>query len=506
MIHFVLAAISAILPPVTLTHPIQNFHLNHLRRKFSPKFKNMEMLDRVKALKAELDSMRPLDAEAEERIMQKFRLDWNFHSNKLEGNSLTSGETNALVLFGITAPGKPLNDHFKVAGHNDAVNWILDLLKSGDDISEEMICQLHSLLLKESKFKEAISLNGEPTENAIEVGTYKSQRNHVVTITGETFYFAEPEETPAKIRELVEAFHEEAAKDGIDPVILATLFHYRFIRIHPFDDGNGRVARLLMNFILMKFGYPPIVIKTDDKENYYAVLRLADAGDPEPFIEYIAENLANSLGIMLRGARGEDLEEPEDFDKELALIELQLRSVGKKIERVRSGDLVRDVFKRSIEPLANEFFAQFSAFDKFYLEKHATISINGNELLGEYEDALIDAGRRLENADDDAVSEIAMNYICSEFNQLGLGKFDTVSTITVAFERTRFTVANTRGEVVLEKLYTERIEADEAIAIIRSEKNRHLKMIKRKIEQARHIGKHFAPAAAETIGSSMLAF
>lgn len=464
------------------------------------------MLDRVKALTAELDSMRPLDAEAEERIMQKFRLDWNYHSNKLEGNSLTSGETNALVLFGITAPGKPLNDHFKVAGHNDAVNWILDLIKCGEDISEEMICRLHSLLLKESKYKETIRLNGEPAENTIEVGRYKSQRNHVVTITGETFYFADPEETPAKIRELVAAFHEESSKDDVDPVILATLFHYGFLRIHPFDDGNGRVARILMNFILMKFGYPPIVIKTDDKENYYAVLRLADAGDPEQFIEYIAENLANSLGIMLRGARGEDLEEPEDFDKELALIELQLRSVGKKIDRVRSKELIREVFKRSAEPLAREFFSQFSAFDKFYLESHATIMINGGEMLGEHEEALTDAERWLENAGDDAIAEIAISYVCSEFNQLGLGKFDSVSTITFAFERTRFTVANTRGEAVLEKLYTERIEADEAVALIRSEKNRHLKMIKRKIEQARHIGKHFAPASAETVGASMLAF
>src|SRR5690606_10319945 len=247
-------------------------------------------------------------------------------------------------------------------------------------------------------------------------------------------------------------------------------------------------------------------VKTDDKENYYAVLRLADAGDPEQFIEYIAENLANSLGIMLRGARGEDLEEPEDFDKELALIELQLRSVGKKIERLRSKELVREVFRRSAEPLAREFFSQFSAFDKFYLESHATMSLNGQEMLGEHEEALIDAERRLENAGDDSVSEIEISYRCSEFNQLGLGKFDSVSTITFAFERTRFTVANTRGEIVLEKLYTERIEADEAVALIRSEKNRHLKMIKRKIEQARHVGKHFAPATSETVGTSMLAF
>jgi len=115
----------------------------------------------------------------------------------------------------------------------------------------------------------------------IEVGKYKIQPNHVVTSTGETFYFSTPEETPAKMQELVEWFRKEKKKSDINPIVLASLFHYRFIRIHPFDDGNGRVARILMNFILMQFGYPPVIIKTEDKENYYRVLTLADADQIE---------------------------------------------------------------------------------------------------------------------------------------------------------------------------------------------------------------------------------
>ncbi len=452
----------------------------------------MEMLACAKALKAELDEMRPLDAEAEDRIMQKFRLDWNYHSNKLEGNSLTSGETNALLLFGITAPGKPLNDHFKVTGHNDAVNWVLDLVKSEIDLSEDFLCELHSILLKEAKFKDAITLSGEHTKRRIEIGKYKSEPNHVVTVTGETFYFASPEETPAKMEELLRSFDDERSKTELDPIILATLFHYKFLRIHPFDDGNGRVARILMNFILMKFGYPPIVIKTEDKENYYAVLRLADAGDMEPFIEYIAENLVHSLEVMLRGARGEDLEEPEDFEKEIALLEIQLRSVGKKIEMVRTKNLVNQVFRRSIEPLMNEFFSQFRAFDKLYLENHATVSLNGNELLGEYDEAMTETRRFLERTEDDIAHEIQMQYVNSEFNQLGLGNCQNESTLSVTFDRTKYFVVNSRGEIVLEKLYNEHIQSDEALAIIKAEKNRHLKMIKRKIEQTRNVEKHFA--------------
>jgi len=264
----------------------------------------MEILEKVEELKAELDGLRPLDAEAEARIMQKFRLDWNYHSNNLEGNSLTYGETKALILFGITAQGKPLKDHFEITGHNEAINWVLDLVKDESDLTEVFIRELHTLVLKEPYFIDAVTSDGQPTRRKIEVGEYKTQPNHVVTSTGETFYFAAPQETPAKMQELVEWFRAERQKPDVDPIVLSALFHYRFIRIHPFDDGNGRVARILMNFILMQFGYPPVIIKTEDKENYYRVLTLADADQLEPFVEYIAANLCGSLEEMIAAARG----------------------------------------------------------------------------------------------------------------------------------------------------------------------------------------------------------
>ncbi|HSK71020.1 MAG TPA: Fic family protein [Pyrinomonadaceae bacterium] len=280
----------------------------------------VEILQKAEALKAELDSLRPLDAEAEGRIMQKFRLDWNYHSNNLEGNSLTYGETKALILFGITAQGKPLKDHFEITGHNEAINWILELLKDETPLTEKFIRELHTLLLKESSYKEAQTPNGKPTRRKIEVGKYKTQPNHVITETGETFYFATPEETPAKMQELVEWYRKGKEREDVNPIILAALFHYRFIRIHPFDDGNGRVARILMNFILMQFGYPPVIIKTEDKENYYAVLRLADAGELEPFIEYIAQNLVRSLEIMIRGTKGEEIEDLDELNKSIFIL------------------------------------------------------------------------------------------------------------------------------------------------------------------------------------------
>ena len=194
-------------------------------------------LEKAEQLKNELDDLRPLDAEAEARIMQKFRLDWNYHSNNLEGNSLTYGETKALILFGITAQGKPLKDHFEITGHNEAINWILEIVKGETVLTEAFIRQLHTLLLKETSYKEAKTSEGKPTRRKIEVGKYKTQPNHVITVTGETFYFATPEETPAKMHELVEWFRKEKEKSDVNPIILSRAFS---LPLHPHSSFRRR--------------------------------------------------------------------------------------------------------------------------------------------------------------------------------------------------------------------------------------------------------------------------
>jgi len=447
----------------------------------------MEILEKAEKSKAELDALRPLDSEAEGRIMQKFRLDWNYHSNNIEGNSLTYGETKALILFGITAQGKPLKDHFEITGHNDAINWVLDLVKGETELTEVFIRELHTLLLKESSYKEAQTKEGKPTRRKIEIGKYKTQPNHVVTVTGETFYFASPEETPAKMQELVEWFRNEKTKTDVNPIILAALFHYRFIRIHPFDDGNGRIARILMNFILMRFGYPPVIIKTEDKENYYAVLRLADADQLEPFIEYIATNLVRSLEIMIRGAKGEEIEEPEDLDKEIILLEKEIRGVGKRIRKRRSRDVVNSVFENSISRFANKFFQQYRIFDDFYIENHAYIHINSSPVIGEYSNATHYAKEALERLTDDSVSEIKVFYQNTGFSQYGLGDFQYETGFIFRFELARFQIISHNLGILFTKLYDETLSDEEIAKMIGNEKRKHSKIIKKKLEEYKSV-------------------
>lgn len=442
----------------------------------------MTTLEKVEQLKVELDNLRPLNHEREARVMQKLRLDWNFHSNNLEGNSLTYGETKALILFGITAQGKPLKDHFEITGHNEAINWILEIVEGKTDLTEVFIRQLHQLLLKEPYEIEARTRNGKATKRRIEVGKYKTQPNHVITVTGETFYFASPEETPAKMQELVEWFRREKGNPQTNPIILAALFHYKFIRIHPFDDGNGRVARILMNFILMQFGFPPAIIKTEDKENYYAVLRLADADELEPFIEYIADNLIRSLEIMIKGAKGESVEEPEDIDKELALFERKIRTVGRKIEIQKSKDVVIEVFDKSITPLANEFFNEFRRFDKFYIQFHARIFVDGEAVLGEYDNAPHYAKQKIIQPHIDNVKEVRISYLHNEFNQDGFGNFSYEADINIFFELTKYKIRTDNHTVIFEKLYSEQLTSEEIREIIQLEKKKHLEFLNKKYD------------------------
>jgi Fic family protein len=451
---------------------------------------SVETLDEAERLKNELNALRPLDAEAEARIMQKFRLDWNYHSNNLEGNSLTYGETKALILFGITAQGKPLKDHFEITGHNEAINWILEIVKGETVLTEKFIRELHTLLLKETSYKEAQTADGKPTRRKIEVGKYKTLPNHVVTVTGETFYFAAPEETPAKMHELIEWFRSEKEKPEVNPIILAALFHYRFIRIHPFDDGNGRVARILMNFILMQFGYPPAIIKTEDKENYYAVLRLADADELEPFIKYITENLIRSLEIMIKGAKGESIEEPDDLDKELDLLERRIKTFGQSLKVDRNFETIANVFALSIKPLLERIKETCEKFDRFYVSNKMNLEIDGRR-------SEFVKNQSFYSINDDIwfyqnTENIIFEYLHSTLKQPLLKSNYYVSQVKVIFELTKFLIEvnlerSNVETLLIEKEYSELLTKPKIEEIVKYIAQEHKKFIETKINTVQDI-------------------
>lgn len=328
-------------------------------------FSKAPILQEIDALKKQIDDMRPLPADVEGRVMQKLRLDWNYNSNAIEGNKLSYGETVAFLMEGITAKGKPLKDHLDIRGHNEAINFLLDLVKDSRPISEADIRALHKMILVEPYKVDAQTADGKPTTKTIKLGEYKEMSNHVKTATGETHYYATPEEVRIKMPELIEWYKEANSYENIHPVVVAALFHHKFVAIHPFDDGNGRLSRILMNLILMQKGFPPVVIRMDDRKNYYSLLSRADNNNNWPFVEYIAESLESSLKLYLKAAGGGDINEEEDIDKEIALFKMELQNEVLTDEK-KSESVIKRVFNRNIKDLIEIFFSKASAFDEFF--------------------------------------------------------------------------------------------------------------------------------------------
>ena len=256
--------------------------------------------------------------------MQMFRLDWNYHSNAIEGNTLTLGETRAFLLHGITAKGKPFRDYLDIKGHNEAIAYLEDMVRGQELLTEAAIRELHRILLVEPYEVDAITSAGWPTRRRIAIGQYKTAPNHVRTSTGEIHYYATPEETPAMMGDLMGWFRRETERGELHPLVLAATFHYRFVAIHPFDDGNGRMARLLMNLVLMQRGFVPIVIKLESRADYLLALEKADVGELEDFVVLVGEELIRSLELYLRAARHESLEEPGEFEQRVVRLHEQM--------------------------------------------------------------------------------------------------------------------------------------------------------------------------------------
>src|SRR5206468_2622159 len=134
-----------------------------------------------------------------------------------------------------------------------------------------------------------VTPEGGQTKKWVKLGQYKSEPNQVTTPTGEIHHFALPEETPARMGKLMLRTRSGLEKPELHPVAFAAFVHHEFVSIHPFDDGNGRMARLLMNLLLMQNHYPPAVIRLQDRDKYFGALAQADTGDLEPFTSFIAE-------------------------------------------------------------------------------------------------------------------------------------------------------------------------------------------------------------------------
>lgn len=227
-------------------------------------------------LKLKLDSFRPLDLSIVKNLHEDLVLRWTYHSNAIEGNTLTLKETK-VALEGITIGGKTLREHFEAINHKDAILFMEDLAQKEERLSEYSIKQIHSLILKNID-----------DENK---GKYRTTN---VIISGAEHKPPQSFEVQSKMQEFIKKYNENITK--LHPIELASFVHIEFVKIHPFIDGNGRTSRLLMNLELIKAGFPPVVIELEDRLEYYKALDIAHTeNDYKPFLELMKKVVEKSF-------------------------------------------------------------------------------------------------------------------------------------------------------------------------------------------------------------------
>ena len=222
-------------------------------------------------------SLQPLTEGQQHRLSMRFTVEYNYNSNHLEGNMLTYGQTELLLLFGKVSGEGNLKDFDDMKASEVTVKMMTEEAKESKmPLTQNFIRTLHKTLLREDYTVYRMLPNGVQTSFVIHAGQYKTRPNSVITRYGDRFEYASPEETPALMADLVDWYNAEEAKGKLTPVELAALFHYRYIRIHPFEDGNGRIARLMVNYILSRHGWPMIVVRSRKKSEYLEALHQSD--------------------------------------------------------------------------------------------------------------------------------------------------------------------------------------------------------------------------------------
>lgn len=229
--------------------------------------------------KATLDAARPLPPYTVASLREKLMLEWTYHSNAIEGNTLTLRETK-VVLEGITVGGKSLREHFEATNHRDAILYVEDIVAKHEALTEWQIRNVHSLVLK--------SIDSD------HAGRYRQEN---VVIAGASTTPSAFMHLPAEMAGLLDWYGRAGA---MHPIERAAELQTRFVKIRPFVDGNGQTGRLLLNFELMKEGYPPAIILKEDRLAYYDALDIACvSGDYTAITSMVAASVQRSLDVYL---------------------------------------------------------------------------------------------------------------------------------------------------------------------------------------------------------------
>jgi len=242
----------------------------------------IEKINKIEDLKNKLNNLRPLSSDELKRLSEEFIIENTYDSNAIEGSTLTLEETALVLKENITIAEKPLNEHLSAIGHKDAYYYVEELVKNKNELTENEILNIHSLVLMD-----------RPDAK----GKY---RNVPVRILGTNAKPVEPYLINKNMEDLIDWYRNENNLSIIEKI---TLFHLNFESIHPFLDGNGRTGRLIINFELMKNNYVPINIKYKDRRRYYDAFKVYNENEDislmlDLICDYLIEELTRYITII----------------------------------------------------------------------------------------------------------------------------------------------------------------------------------------------------------------
>ena len=237
-----------------------------------------KQLERIHEKKRELDKKRPIPSYVLKSIKESLSIEWTYNSNSIEGNTLTLQETKMVIEDGFTIKGKSLREHFEVVNHQEAIEFVESLASNEYVLNKLDILSIHHLVLQK-----------------IEKDFAGKYRTSGVRISGANFVPPNALKVDEFVGELIDFVNDSE----VDILIRSAIFHHRFVWIHPFFDGNGRTARLLLNLILMKSGFPPAIILKNDRKKYYDALNQANNQDYSKLVLLILQAVERTLDIYL---------------------------------------------------------------------------------------------------------------------------------------------------------------------------------------------------------------
>ncbi|MEO5991399.1 MAG: Fic family protein [Ferruginibacter sp.] len=327
-----------------------------------------DLLVEIESNQSIINSYGKFDSDILKKINYRFRLDWNYYSNKMEGGTLTRSETRSVMIGNITVGGKPIKDILEMKGHDDVVSEIIKIGRGELRLSEKRIKEIHKAIM----FEEG--------DDAALIGEWKKTANEIINYKSEKIIFTNPIDVPTEIHNLLNKTNAkldayfQSSKNRLHPLIIASDFHLEYITIHPFYDGNGRTARILMNLILISCNYPPIIIKEIDKNIYYQCL--ADiqvyAGDKNLFYEFCAKKAIDSQKIIISAIEGKSIEESDDVIKEIELLKVQLSDK----DYTKSPKKIFTVFNFINDNIWNKIIETLKSFESFFNENTIDFSVN----------------------------------------------------------------------------------------------------------------------------------